>query len=160
MKYSDGVSAWSTLAIACLTFVIVIVGYIQLRYLVHSHKLSTLSQYLVRYNHIIAKIPLIILKDNISLNSLDEKQRKEILQIMFDYWNLIAEEFMFRRRGWIDKHIWEGWERGLEFHIKNHSIFLDSWNIISKSHRYNRMLREFIDLRISCDGKVKNHGNI
>ncbi|MCH7826564.1 MAG: hypothetical protein IIC75_01105 [Bacteroidetes bacterium] len=55
---------------------------------------------------------------------------------------------MFKRRGWIDFKIWEGWERGIEYHLKKNHFFVWSWEEISKTHRYNRILREFMESNI------------
>ena len=142
---TDDILAWSTFGLAIFTLLMVIAGIIQIRSLAHSEKLGTLSQYLNRYNMIVGRIPLRCFQENFSISKLNSKAKTNLLQIMFDYWNLIAEEFMFQRRGWIDDEIWNGWRRGLEYHLEHHKIFRESYEILINSFRYNRMLREFME---------------
>ena len=145
---NDSIIAWSTFALAGLTIILIIFGYYQLYHLVKSQNLATLSEYLKRYNTIVGKIPLIYFDPEFNPIDLVNNQKKELLQVMFEYWNFVAEEFMFKRRGWIDFKIWEGWERGIEYHLKKNHFFVWSWEEISKTHRYNRILREFMESNI------------
>ncbi len=142
---NNSIIAWSTLSIAVFTLILIVFGFYQLYHLVKAQNLATLSEYLKRYNTIVAKIPLKYFNTKFNPTELEGNKKNELLQILFEYWNLMAEEFMFKRRGWVDLKIWEGWERGIEYHLKYHHFFIWSWIEISKTHRYNRILREFME---------------
>jgi hypothetical protein len=143
----DDLTAWSTFALAAFTLLLGLVGLVQLKSLVRSERLGTLSQYLTRYNEIVARIPIRYFDANFSISTLNVDEREKIVQVMFEYWNLIAEEFMFQRRGWIDNEIWSGWHRGISYHLEHHPFFRESYEILSQQFRYNRMLREFMQRR-------------
>ncbi|MCH7826565.1 MAG: hypothetical protein IIC75_01110 [Bacteroidetes bacterium] len=82
---NDSIIAWSTFALAGLTIILIIFGYYQLYHLVKSQNLATLSEYLKRYNTIVGKIPLIYFDPEFNPIDIDNNQKKELLQVMFEF---------------------------------------------------------------------------
>jgi hypothetical protein len=41
---------------------------------------------------------------------------------LIDYFNLCAEEFLFRQEGYIPDHVWGSWCRGMLIHLEHHAI--------------------------------------
>ena len=57
-------------------------------------------------------------KLNQRLNAIAETAKIEIgpenRQILFDYFNLCAEEYLYFRAGYIDESVWQSWIRGMK----------------------------------------------
>jgi len=43
-------------------------------------------------------------------------------QVLYDYFNLCAEEHMYFKAGYIDAEVWKSWKNGMKVYIKNASI--------------------------------------
>jgi len=46
----------------------------------------------------------------------------EEIEILFDYFNLCAEEFLFYKAGYIDEEVWRSWRRGMGIFSQNNDI--------------------------------------
>lgn len=55
------------------------------------------------------------LKENLYLQPEDVK-------VMFDYFNLCAEEFFYYKAGYIDRNVWKAWLQGMRFFARNAKI--------------------------------------
>lgn len=59
------------------------------------------------------------------------KEGAEITQeqrnLIVDYFNLCAEEYLFYKEGYIPKSVWRSWCRGMAWYLKRHP-FKDVWN--------------------------------
>jgi len=53
--------------------------------------------------------------------SLDQRN------IIVDYFNLCAEEYLFYQQGYIPRNVWRSWCRGMAWYLKRHP-FKDIWN--------------------------------
>lgn len=47
--------------------------------------------------------------------------------LIVDYFNLCAEEYLFFREGYIHREVWRSWCRGMSWYLKRHP-FKDVWN--------------------------------
>ncbi len=52
-----------------------------------------------------------------------------------DYFNLCADEWFFRKRGYIDDDLWNGWLRGMEQYSRDPRI-LELWKQEEKTNSY------------------------
>lgn len=66
------------------------------------------------------------LNDRLSaLNEVDLSQEQR--NIIVDYFNLCAEEYLFYQHGYIPRNVWRAWCRGMAWCLKRHP-FKDVWN--------------------------------
>jgi hypothetical protein len=66
-------------------------------------------------------------KLNASLNKIYEKNNDEPFEekeqeILDDYFNLCAEEYLYFKREYIDLEVWQAWCNGMWFFLKNERI--------------------------------------
>lgn len=47
----------------------------------------------------------------------NRKLNEKDVQILYDYFNLCAEEFLFYKAGYIDEAVWQAWKRGMEYFL-------------------------------------------
>jgi hypothetical protein len=59
----------------------------------------------------------------LSAGEISSEQRNLIV----DYFNLCAEEYLFFRQGYIPRDVWRSWCRGMAWYLKRHP-FKDVWN--------------------------------
>ncbi len=52
---------------------------------------------------------------------------QEQRSLIVDYFNLCAEEFLFYQEGYIHRHVWRSWCRGMMWYLKRHP-FEEVWN--------------------------------
>jgi hypothetical protein len=55
--------------------------------------------------------------------------------LLFGFFNLCAEEFFFYNIGYIDRHVWEAWSRGMSVFFQNERIRA-LWDAESKTSSY------------------------
>jgi hypothetical protein len=46
----------------------------------------------------------------------------EETEVLFDYFNLCAEEFLFYKAGYIDEEVWQSWRKGMGIFGENERI--------------------------------------
>ena len=51
-----------------------------------------------------------------------EKERDAERNLLFDYFNLCAEEYLFYKAGYIDEDVWEWWRKGMFVFFKHPRI--------------------------------------
>lgn len=59
----------------------------------------------------------------------------EQTKVLFDYFNLCAEEFLFHRSGYIDHDVWHSWIAGVKYFARNSAI-RSLWESELKSGSY------------------------
>ena len=62
---------------------------------------------------------------------LDQNERATLN----DYFNLCAEEYLFKELGYIDPQVWEAWYRGMEIYFKDQRI-CELWEQEEKTDSY------------------------
>jgi len=72
-------------------------------------------------------------KLNNKLNKIDSEDDKN--NILDDYFNLCAEEYLFYKKGVIVKEVWCSWCKGMQSHLK-HQTILDYWNKAQHEESY------------------------
>ena len=69
----------------------------------------------------------------------DEEPSMELDQndraILNDYFNLCAEEYLFKKLGYIHPRVWEAWYRGMEIYFKDRRI-CELWEQEEKDSYY------------------------
>ena len=69
-----------------------------------------------RYDKLNSKLNKIIAKENLTLEEIDNKSDDDVISrdVLFDYFNLCAEEYLYYKKGYILPEVWEYWENGME----------------------------------------------
>lgn len=67
------------------------------------------------------------LNDRLSALLNEEGLSLEQRNIIVDYFNLCAEEYLFYQQGYIPRNVWRAWCRGMAWYLKKHP-FKDVWN--------------------------------
>ena len=83
------------------------------------------TRYNEKYSKLNDKLYLILEKEaKLKRNQIKIKDfdKQEINTIM-DYLNLCSEEYLWRKKGFIDKNVWESWQDGIQWWYDN-SIFI------------------------------------
>lgn len=113
----------------------VVGGALSLVYFVQKQKLEELRlfkdlfvEFNARYDKIQDRL-LFIAEQN------DGELSKEECQVVYEYFNLCAEEFLFFRLGYIDPAAWSAWRSGMRCHLNNSRI-RQLWDKDVKSDSY------------------------
>lgn len=63
---------------------------------------------------------------NEQLNAIVENNSEELTvqdrKVLFDYFNLCAEEYLFYKSGYIDKDVWRSWLAGMEYFARKAAV--------------------------------------
>ncbi len=70
---------------------------------------------------------------NCKLNEIESQENKK--EILDDYFNLCAEEYLFYKKGLIVKEVWRSWCKGMIIHLENR-IVSEYWNEAQKEDSY------------------------
>ncbi len=64
-------------------------------------------------------------KMNDDLNKILEKSElNEVDRLkLYDYFNLCGEEYLYYSRGYIFNEVWEAWQNGMKYFLKNEQIY-------------------------------------
>lgn len=63
--------------------------------------------------------------------------------LIVDYFNLCAEEYLFYQEGYIPRKVWRSWCRGMAWYLKRHP-FQDVWNEEIKTESFYGLTEEAI----------------
>lgn len=63
--------------------------------------------------------------------------------LIVDYFNLCAEEYLFYQEGYIPRKVWRSWCRGMAWYLKRHP-FKDVWNEEIKTESFYGLTEEVI----------------
>jgi hypothetical protein len=66
-----------------------------------------------------------------SEGDLSEEER----QLLFDYFNLCAEEYLFYQAGYIDERVWRSWRKGMDLFFK-HPRVAPLWELERQNDSY------------------------
>lgn len=55
--------------------------------------------------------------------------------VLFDYFNLCSEEYLYYKRGYIGPDVWKSWKNGMLYLFKNKRI-KDAWEIETENNSY------------------------
>lgn len=80
------------------------------------HKLFT--DFNIRYSELNGRLSALLPERTLSQEQTD---------IVVDYFNLCAEEYLFYRQGYIPQTVWRAWCRGMIWYLNRHP-FRDIWN--------------------------------
>jgi hypothetical protein len=69
-----------------------------------------------QYDGLNNRLNALLLRDgNLVLTAEDE-------QLLYDYYNLCAEEFLYFKSGYIDTEVWQSWLRGMKYFASNAQV--------------------------------------
>ena len=74
------------------------------------------QQFNERYDRLNDKLNGIVSREQQSLMSAKDRQ------ILFDYFNLCAEEYLYFKSGYIEREVWESWINGMRYYAKSIDI--------------------------------------
>lgn len=77
------------------------------------------------------------LNDNLNalINNRKDDLGDEDRALLYDYFNLCAEEFLFYNAGYIDKLVWTAWFHGMEIFFADPRV-AELWKVEEKSNSY------------------------
>lgn len=78
-----------------------------------------------------------------SIVTQSEDISPEQRNLIVDYFNLCAEEYMFYKDGYISRDVWRSWCRGMSWYLRRHP-FKDVWNEEIKSDSFYGLSLEII----------------
>lgn len=68
---------------------------------------------------------------------------QEQRNLIVDYFNLCAEEYLFYQEGYIHRRVWRSWCRGMAWYLKRHP-FKDVWNEEIRTESFYGLTEEII----------------
>ena len=102
-------------------------------YAQHLHETKLFSdlfrQFNERYDRLNGNLNKILERPTTTMLSLEDRQ------VLYDYFNLCAEEYMYFKAGYIDAEVWKSWRNGMKIYAKNTSI-RSLWSEELKSGSY------------------------
>ena len=93
------------------------------------HKLFT--EFNARYNKLNNKLYDILEFEKIHEVSQERTLDQEISKhknVVIDYFNLCAEEYLWVKKGYIDQNIWKAWQSGIMWWYNNSQIIRKIWD--------------------------------
>ena len=94
-------------------------GFVGFLYSQHSHQTQLFKELFTEFNKRYDSL-------NARLNEIrsqkDHDLKKEDRDVLFDYFNLCAEEHLFYRAGYIDHDVWLSWCKGMSFFYEHEPI--------------------------------------
>lgn len=69
-----------------------------------------------KYDRLNNKLNMLLLKDGSFLVAIKDKQ------LLYDYFNLCSEEYLYFKSGYIDTEVWQSWLRGMKTFASNAEI--------------------------------------
>jgi hypothetical protein len=110
-KYSPELLLSITGAIAAL---------VHFLYSQHNHNterfIGLFRDFNARYDDLNDRLNALLLRDGALLLSGEDKQ------LLYDYFNLCAEEYLFFKSGYIDTEVWQSWLRGMGYFVSNPEV--------------------------------------
>lgn len=125
-----------------LTITGAIGGLVHFLYLQHNH--STLAfidlfrEFNVRYDKLNSPLNMLLQRNGELLLSDEDKL------LLYDYFNLCAEEYLYFKAGYIDGEVWKAWRRGMNFFARNAAV-RHLWDDELKYGSYYGFTLEFVD---------------
>ncbi len=89
-------------------------------YSLHNHNterfIALFRDFNAKYDRLNNKLNALLLKDGSLLLATEDKQ------LLYDYFNLCSEEYLYFKSGYIDTEVWESWLRGMKHFASNGEI--------------------------------------
>lgn len=96
-----------------------IAGFVYFLYSQHNQDtqlfITLFKDFNARYDNMNEKLNAIVDRESSELSRDDEK-------VLFDYFNLCAEEYLFYKTGYIDRDVWCSWLVGMKYFVRNANI--------------------------------------
>ncbi len=125
----------------CLSIIGAVAAFIHFLYSQHNKNtdifITLFRDFNLRYDLLNNRLNKLFNKDTNTLFSQEERN------LLFDYFNLCAEEYLFFEAGYIDKDVWNSWLNGMRFFASNKQI-LDLWQGELKTNSYYGFSLSFI----------------
>jgi|AntRauTorcE11898_2_1112593.scaffolds.fasta_scaffold10056_2 hypothetical protein len=55
------------------------------------------------------------------------RKNPEYYDLLINYFNLCAEEYVYYQQGYIYPNVWESWKNGMKYYCKKSTLFMDLW---------------------------------
>jgi hypothetical protein len=107
-------------------------GFVHFLYTQHNQNTQLFVSLFKEFN---SRYDLLNGKLNNIVNKTDDELSSDDKIVLFDYFNLCAEEYLFYKAGYIDKEVWHSWLAGMKHFTKNTSI-LSLWESDLKEGSY------------------------
>ncbi|AYH44033.1 hypothetical protein [Azoarcus sp. DN11] len=86
----------------------------------HNHNterfISLFRDFNAHYDRLNNRLNALLLRDGSLLLTIEDKQ------LLYDYFNLCAEEYLYFKSGYIDTEVWQSWLRGMKYFASNTEI--------------------------------------
>lgn len=118
-----------------------IAGFVHFLYSQHNQGtqlfVTLFKEFNARYDSLNERLNAIFDRNTSELSSEDRK-------VLFDYFNLCAEEYLFFKAGYIDQDVWRSWLAGMRYFSRNANIRY-CWETELKSGSYYGFTIELFD---------------
>ena len=115
-----------------LAVTVAVAGFVHFLYSQHHQDtrlfVELFKEFNVRYDSLNGKLNAIVARESIELSAEDKA-------VLFDYFNLCAEEFLFYQSGYIDQDVWRSWLAGMKYFAR-HAAVRSLWEADLKSNSY------------------------
>lgn len=111
-------------------------------YAQHNHNteqfIGLFQDFNARYDQLNGRLNTIVERDDSFVLTAEDTQ------VLYDYFNLCAEEFLYFKSGYIDLEVWSAWLRGMKFYASKPEI-RRLWEADLQSGSYYGFTLEIID---------------
>jgi hypothetical protein len=76
---------------------------------------SLFKEFNARYDKLNEKLNAIVRSESEFLTEQDQ-------QVLFDYFNLCAEHYLFYKAGYIDEEVWQSWLAGMKYFARKEAV--------------------------------------
>lgn len=123
-----GAAYWLTQAIPAIEFSLQLVtaitgavgGFVLFLYTQHHQNtqlfVSLFDKFNERYGALNEMLNAIVNRDE------NNPLRKDEIDVLYDYFNLCAEEYLYFKAGYIDQDVWRAWMRGMRFFAQHPQV--------------------------------------
>ena len=97
-----------------------VAAFVHFLYSQHNHNtewfISLFRDFNARYDRLNDKLNALLLRDGALLLTTEDKQ------LLYDYFNLCAEEYLYFKSGYVDTEVWYSWLRGMKYFASNPEV--------------------------------------
>ena len=129
---------------AYLSAVAAVAGFVHFLYAEHNHTTDRFTALFAEFNRRYDCM-------NGSLNKLceDLSSDKNLLSVedkalLYDYFNLCAEEYLYYQAGYIDEDVWKAWLSGMKFFADN-AVIVELWKAELNTNSYYGFKLEILE---------------
>lgn len=103
-----------------LSITAAVAAFVHFLYSQHNHNteqfISLFREFNARYDRLNDRLNALALKEGSLLLEAEDKQ------LLYDYFNLCAEEYLYFKSGYIDAQVWRSWLNGMKYFAANPEV--------------------------------------